>query len=290
MRKITTYITVLFSVLVIFGSCKKEYESVESLDARNLQSYKDSHKEISFEGTTDTYLYAITNPGTGSSIKNADSIYYSYSFQSLDGNTVFQETSEYMIPGTLLGYVDRFTINNSTYVLSPIREVMSKLKRGGAAILVLPSRLAFGKNGLSSENIGPNESLVIKLGVYEFEKKHQVDEYEINKFMTSNSLTGYTTDASKIRYKVGATGTGTDAITDFSTLSVNYTGRYLDGTVFDSGTGVSFRLDQLIKGWQLMLPGRLTAGGKMRIIVPSYLGYGTYPMDFDIEIVSVTNN
>ena len=70
---------------------------------------------------------------------------------------------------------------------------------------------------------------------------------------------------------------------------VNYTGRYLDGTVFDAGTGVTFRLDQLIKGWQLILPGKITAGGKIRIIVPSHLAYGARPLDFDIEITTVTN-
>ena len=100
----------------------------------------------------------------------------------------------------------------------------------------------------------------------------------------------FLTDPSGIRYKIVAAGAGTDVIGDFSTLVCTYTGRYLDGTVFDAGVDVSFRLDQLIKGWQIILPGKIKAGGKIRIIVPSHLGYGARPLDFDIEVKTITND
>lgn len=287
MRKITTYITVLFSVLVIFGSCKKEYETVEELDNKNIKAYKEAHGNLTFTDVKG-YSYTITDAGTGSAVKNSDSVYYSYTFKSVSG-TVYNQTSDLMIPGTLLGYTNQFVIGSTTYSFTPIREVLGKLKKGGKAILLLPSRMAFGKNGLSSFGIGSNETIVVELGLYDFSKKHEVDAYEIATFISRNGL-AFDTDASGIRYNVSAAGTGTDAIGEFSNLVVNYTGRYLDGTVFDSGTGVTFRLDQLIKGWQVILPGRITAGGKIRIIVPSHLAYDARPLDFDIEVTSVTND
>ncbi|MNR04756.1 putative FKBP-type peptidyl-prolyl cis-trans isomerase [compost metagenome] len=83
-----------------------------------------------------------------------------------------------------------------------------------------------------------------------------------------------------------------------STLSVNYTGRLLNGNIFDqtSGTALSIDLANAIKGWGILK--NFKAGTKIRLFIPSDLGYGqagngTIPgnavLDFDIEIVSVTN-
>ena len=287
MRKITTYILALVSVLTVLSSCKKEYETTEDLDNRNIQAYKSANSSLTFTDTAG-YSYAITEEGAGAHVLNSDSVYYSYAFKSISG-TVYNQTSDLMIPGTFLGYTDQFAIGNSAYSFKPVREVLAKLKRGGKATLLLPSRMAFGKNGLTNFGIGSNETIVVELGLYTYQKRHEVDAYEIPTFITRNNLT-FTTDATTgIRYNITAAGTGTDAIGEFSSLVVNYTGRYLDGTVFDAGTGVTFRLDQLIRGWQLILPGKITAGGKIRIVIPSHLAYGSRPLDFDIEIVDVTN-
>jgi FKBP-type peptidyl-prolyl cis-trans isomerase len=287
MRKITTYIVALFSVIVLFSSCKKEYETMEELDNKNISAYVASTGQTFSDGEGG-YKYRIIDAGTGSAVLNSDSVYYSYTFKSTSGK-VYNQTSDLMIPGTFLGYTDQFAIGNSAYSFKPVREVLAKLNRGGKATLVLPSRMAFGKNGLSNFGIGSNEVIVVDLGLYTYEKRHEVDAYEIPTFISRNNLT-FNTDVSGIRYNVITRGTGTDMISEFSTLVVNYTGRYLDGTVFDSGTGVTFRLDQLVKGWQLILPDRITAGGKIRIIIPSHLAYGARPLDFDIEVTTVTNN
>ncbi len=278
---------VAMSLILALFSCKKEYETVEQLDNKNIQAYKDAHPGTSFTDTAG-YAYTIAQLGSGSYVKNTDSIYYSYKFSTLSG-TVLNETKELTIPGTYLGYSDQFVIGSSKYTLKPIREVFAKLRRGGKATVLIPSRMAFGKNGLSSFGIGPNECIVVEIGLYTFSKKHEVDAYETAKFITDNNLT-FNTDPNGIKYQVITAGTGTEPISEFSTLGVSYTGRYLDGTVFDSNSSASFRLDQLIKGWQLILPGRITAGGKIRVIIPSHLAYGTSPLDFDISISKVSNN
>lgn len=286
MRKITTYFTALFGAIIFLSSCEKQYETTEELDDRNIQAYKASNPSLAFKDTAG-YSYSIIDKGTNGIVKNTDSVYYSYTFKSVTGQ-VYNQTNELMIPGTFLGYTDQFAIGNRTYVFKPIREVLTKLQRGGKAVLLLPSRMAFGKNGISNFGIGSNETIVVELGLYPYAKRHEVDGFEIPKFISANNLT-FDTDANGIRYKVSAVGTGTEEIKETSTLVVNYTGRYLDGTVFDEGTGVSFRLDQLVKGWQLILPNRIKAGGKIRIIIPSHLAYGSRPLDFDIEVTTVTN-
>ena len=286
MRKITAYFVALFSVLVIFSSCKKEYETVEQLDNKNIQAYKAANSGLVFKDTAG-YSYSITSQGTGAFAKNSDSVFYSYSFKSLSG-TVLNQTNDLMIPGTFLGYTDQFVIGQKSFLFKPIREVLSKLKRGGKATLILPSRMAFGKNGLSNFGVASNETILVELGLYTFQKKHEVDAFEIPTFITRNNLT-FLTDVSGVRYNIINAGAGTEIIGEFSTLVCNYTGRNLDGAIFDAGNAASFRLDQLIKGWQLILPGKIKAGGKIRIIVPSHLAYGARPLDFDIEVVSITN-
>ena len=71
-------------------------------------------------------------------------------------------------------------------------------------------------------------------------------------------------------------GNGTRLKSD-SELKVQYTGFFEDGCIFDTsyshGDTVSFRLNNLIQGWQIGMVG-MKEGGKRRIKIPSELGYG----------------
>ncbi|MDQ7948274.1 MAG: hypothetical protein AAGB30_14925 [Pedobacter sp.] len=288
MRKnITIYLASLLSVLVLFNSCKKDYETIQNIDDAKIQAFTAGK---GFTKDPSGYYYKITDPGNGADLKNSDSVFYSYNFKSLSG-TVFNQSSNVIIPGDYLGYTDRFVVGSASYLFTPIREVYSKLKRGGKATLILPSYMAFGKNGINSSpvNIESNEIIVLDLGIYAQAKKHEINEVEIDNFVAANKLT-LTKDPSRARYQIITPGTGTDAITLNSTITFNYTRRFLDGTVAESSTGgvTSSVVADLITGWQKILPGRVTAGGKLRLVLPGDLVAGT-AMDFDIEIVSVTN-
>lgn len=111
---------------------------------------------------------------------------------------------------------------------------------------------------------------------------------------------GIKVTASGLQYEVISLGTGAMPIAS-DTVTVNYEGRLLDGTVFDSsytrGEPATFRLDQVIPGWtegvQLM-----PAGSKYRFYIPSELAYGARGaggvigpnevLIFDVELISVT--
>lgn len=66
-----------------------------------------------------------------------------------------------------------------------------------------------------------------------------------------------------------------------STVYVHYTGRLIDGTVFDSTEGKlpsCFRVDELIVGWQAALL-RMHEGDTLQIFLPAKYGYGSSKID-----------
>jgi len=104
-----------------------------------------------------------------------------------------------------------------------------------------------------------------------------------------------TEDPSGIFYYIVNPGTGASP-TASSTVRVNYVGRLTTGTIFVQTTNpVNIALSQVIKGWQYGLP-LIKAGGTLRLLVPSSLGYGctgfgTVPensiLDFSIDLIAV---
>ena len=99
-----------------------------------------------------------------------------------------------------------------------------------------------------------------------------IDDAKIQTYIKANNLTP-TKDASGLYYQVVTTGTGPYPAAT-STITVNYTGKLLDGTVFDSGNLPTTSLTSLIKGWQIGIP-HINVGGRILLIIPSGLGYGT---------------
>jgi FKBP-type peptidyl-prolyl cis-trans isomerase FklB len=87
---------------------------------------------------------------------------------------------------------------------------------------------------------------------------------------------GVVTRPSGLQYQVIKDGTGKNpAATD--TVEVNYRGTLLNGTEFDSsykrGESVSFPVNQVIQGWQEVLP-LMKVGSHWKVFIPSNLAYG----------------
>lgn len=110
---------------------------------------------------------------------------------------------------------------------------------------------------------------------------------------------GFEKTDSGLRYKILKEGNGTSPQKG-ATVSVHYTGKLIDGTVFDSSyqrnQPIQFPLGvgQVIKGWDEGI-ALLTPGAKARFVIPSHLAYGSagaggvIPPDatlvFDVELV-----
>jgi FKBP-type peptidyl-prolyl cis-trans isomerase len=111
---------------------------------------------------------------------------------------------------------------------------------------------------------------------------------------------GVKTTPSGLQYKVIAAGDANAApITASDEVTVQYRGKLLDGSEFDSsysrGVPATFPVTGVIKGWQEALV-MMKPGAKWTLFVPPDLAYGSSPkpgipggslLVFDVELVSV---
>lgn len=74
-------------------------------------------------------------------------------------------------------------------------------------------------------------------------------------------------------YTIESPGSGAKP-TACANVTVNYAGKLTNGTTFDSASGISFDLNQLIVGWQEGIP-LVAPGGSITLYLPPSLAYGS---------------
>jgi len=119
-------------------------------------------------------------------------------------------------------------------------------------------------------------------------------------FMSRNGHEkGVVTTASGLQYKIIAAGDKKGpAIAPADTVTVDYRGKLIDGTEFDSsysrGVPATFPVNGVIKGWQEALV-LMKPGAKWQLFIPPDLGYGPRPQPkipanslliFEVNVIS----
>ncbi len=277
---------------ILFTSCKKEYDSIQTVDDAAIQAYiKANNLSAVMKPDGAGSYYQVLDVGTGDVLANKDSVFFNYQEKSIVDGTVYNATSTYGVSGTYYGYMSN-TFNGTW------GKALNGLKYGAKVRILVPSHLAYGKNGYAALNVPSNAILDTYINTLTFRKQWQLDDFYINTYLTANKVTATKDAATGIYYVVTNPGTVGNPILNQSTLVIKYTGRLLNGTVFDSSTDGTFTttLDKVIKGWGIL--SQFKPGAKVRLFIPSVLGYGSVGngaipgntvLDFDIEIVSVTN-
>lgn len=98
-----------------------------------------------------------------------------------------------------------------------------------------------------------------------------MDDAAIKKYIAADTSIHAIKDSSGLYYQVKIKGTGNYPKAT-SNVTVNYKGKLLNGTSFDSGTATTIGLGDAVKAWQIGIP-HINNGGRILMMVPSRLGY-----------------
>lgn len=167
------------------------------------------------------------------------------------------------------------------------------------------------KDGFNGGELKMNEQEIAQtLSAFE-QKKVQAMKQEREKMASKNlaagqeflkkngSADGFKTTDSGLQYKVVEKGSGKmPTLTD--RVQVHYTGRLINGTVFDSsvqrGVPAEFPVNGVIKGWTEALQ-MMEEGAKWQLAIPSDLAYGengtrggigpNEVLLFDVELIAI---
>ncbi|MBR3551190.1 MAG: FKBP-type peptidyl-prolyl cis-trans isomerase [Bacteroidales bacterium] len=127
--------------------------------------------------------------------------------------------------------------------------------------------------------------------------RQEQEKTEIEKYLNENP--GLKQQPVGVYVKSVKKGTGAK-VEPMQTVKVHYTGRFVDGTVFDSsverGEPFTFTVGagQVIPGWDATV-SEMKVGDKVTVLIPSDLAYGEgrqgippySPLVFDIELLEI---
>jgi len=206
-----------------------------------------------------------------------------YTVQTFDGTYTSGDTINnhfYDYVGHI--YSDKLPLGVQTAVINDLKY------RGGRMRVLVPSHLAYGIDGTGSgssqvanNRIKGNECLDYYVNIVNNFPAY--DDQVIQNYMRDSSLVGYNKVQSVLYpgnyyyYKVLTQGTGNDAITYNSTVTVTYTAQLFNATIIDNYNqtgGYGLNIADLFPGVQEALENFALTDTKISILLPSTLGAG----------------
>lgn len=275
----------------------EEYEKVLYEELKEMKSQEQSllslyYNDDKYTITQDSLIIVEMNRGKGPLAAQSDIMKVYFTLQTFNGDTLLDfstgEPYELICGDKALG--------------EGFSEGLSLVAKGGEAEFIIPSSLAFGSEGFEGV-ISPYTPFVFSLKVidimtveeYEAEQKVKKEQIEtanakrlqeeperIAKYIESRGIDVEPT-LSGMYFIEKSKGDG-DAVQNGDLVSVNYSIYNIDDLLIESsdqyGQPISF-----VYGNGEMIPGieeavgYMQVGGKARIIVPSYLGFGNIDID-----------
>lgn len=131
----------------------------------------------------------------------------------------------------------------------------------------------------------------------------QTETKELAEFMSKNKITTAPSPSGLVFVETQA-GKADVTLVDGDTVYINYTGKFLDGKVFDEsisrGAPISFPLGigMVVPGWEEGIK-MMHPGSKANFILPSKIAYGKMgnygippftTLTFEMELVKIVNN
>jgi peptidylprolyl isomerase len=168
--------------------------------------------------------------------------------------------------------VGKRTQHRATNVPAPIFAKNQPMKNIFATTLLRFSLLAaVGATGLLSTACKKDEESTPQ-------DYSAIDDAIITKYITDNSITTAQKQPSGLYYVPILTNANAERAVAGKTVTVVYTGRFMDGRVFDASALTGFRFGlgngEVIKGWDEGI-ALMHKGDKATLLIPSALAYGS---------------
>ncbi len=275
MKRTSLLVATLCTIAVIFSACgDKKFKDYEKTETGLYYKFKEKNPE-------------------GKQPQIGDFLYMTVSYHSSNDSIPKFEAREIT---DMLG---------ESIFVGDIYEAYAMLKEGEEAEFVIKADSFFYSmgGGQIPSFITPEDVLYFNIKMDKVKTMsdfEQEEEEAIKNYITENNITIEPTETG-LYYIETIKGKGAK-VENGKKVSVHYTGKFLDGTVFDSsverGTPITFTIgvDPMIQGFT---EGALymNQGGKAILIIPSDIAYGIShpsapippftPLLFEVEIVEV---
>jgi FKBP-type peptidyl-prolyl cis-trans isomerase len=253
-------------------------------------------KKLTTQKASNGVYYVITKPNlTGRQMVLGDTVRLHYVISRLD---------DVKIDSSSVSKNQPFTFFNNGGNTNIFLKMLPYMREGEQATFILPSTLAGDSQAFP--NLPANSPVrcdisFVKIYSEEVEIDNYVAKNKINvteKIELKSTTTGYTNYVRYIRVKDGSA----DVITG-KVAKLKYTGRLLNGFVFDENVSRTDSLNYTIGGNNQLVQGfaagvaKMKLGEKATFIIPSGLGYGRTgsgnkipgetTLIFDVEMVAL---
>jgi FKBP-type peptidyl-prolyl cis-trans isomerase len=276
-------------------ACNKidEVPDYSAADALTIQKYlTDNSIPNAQKQPSGLYYVPITTNATAPQASVGKAAFIRYTGRLLDGTVVIASSLNGNRPSS-------FVVGSQTF-LAGIEEGTSLMHLGDSAMFLAPSALAFGSR--SNSKIPPNSVVRFDIKLLDVNPTIAVlDDKLIQQYLTVNKITNAQKQASGLYFVPNVTNSA-GATTPGKTAMVLYTGKLLDGTVFDASSQHGDTL-KVVVGAKKFVPGfedgiaLMHKGDKATLLLPSALAYGANSpsalvepntvLRFDVEVVAV---
>ena len=271
-------------------------EKQKGIDDKILQEYFAKNKIKPMKTASGLY-YTISDEGHGDKIAAGKTVNVNYTGKFMDGKKFDSNTD------SAFHHLQPFSLEvGKGKVIKGWDEGLQLLKTGAKATFYIPSVLAYGSQDRSPQ-IPANSILVFDVEILDLPDQSVADDKLIQEYIAKNNIKATKTQ-SGLYYVLTQKGLGNTAKPG-NKVTMNYVGKTLDGTPFDSNTDpkfnhvqpFSFNLGQgmVIKGWDEGVQ-LLNMGARATLIIPSGLAYGTQGtgpikpnsvLVFDVEVTGI---
>ena len=285
------------------GSCLSkvvlEDDIITQQNETQIQQYISSKKLVATKAPNGVYYSIMKANPTGRVLTLGDTVRLHYVISRLDGTPVDSSSVLKNQP---------FTFFNNGGVSNIFLKMLPYMKEGEQATFILPSKLAGSSQALP--NLPANSPVRCDITSFKsYSEDVTIDNYVVAKKLivkeriaVVSTTTGFTNYVSYIQVKAGAADLVAGKI-----AKIKYTGRLLNGYVFDSnvsrtdsanytvGATPTAAVNNYVQGFRTSID-KMKLGEKATFIFPSGLAYGgtaksSIPaystLIFDIEIVAM---